>query len=362
MPNLLNGSDIHYVKFMRGSTAAWEALLATPEKISDDTLYFIYQDAATSTEGKLYLGTKLISGEGSGGSSGDINIADIGDVYIDDVTLADKQILVYNETTEQWENTPLSTIINTAVGVMQGATASTAGISGLVPVPHAGDQDKFLKGSGEWATINIPTFNTDVFSLTNNSVNLQGYNLAPIGSVPIKTSAGIQWTTAPAGRLNRTITTMEKLLAQLSGDDPDPIDPDTIYMVDNGNDDSTQNKYDEYMIINHKLERLGTFGTVDLTQYVKVSTYNTEVNKLENTLYDQTDPNTGLSVLGLVSRVTRIENNYVSKSQIGDLNQLLLSAGNSTLVDEVNTLHNGYSSLDERLKWQDLIDSSNNNE
>ena len=138
VPNLFNDPNVHYVKFMRGSVAAWEALKLTPNKISNDTLYFIYQNAETSTDGKLYLGLKLISGVGSG-STGDININDIGDVYIDNEILADKQILVYNETTEQWENTSLSTIINTAVGVMQGATASAAGISGLVPVPQAGD-------------------------------------------------------------------------------------------------------------------------------------------------------------------------------------------------------------------------------
>ena len=37
MPNL-NNSNVHYVKFMRGSTAAWEALKATPGKVSDDKI------------------------------------------------------------------------------------------------------------------------------------------------------------------------------------------------------------------------------------------------------------------------------------------------------------------------------------
>jgi len=82
-------SNVHYVKFMRGSLAAWETLLTTPEKISDDTLYFIYENAEHSTEGKLYLGQKLISGVG-GNISGDININDIGDIYIDDEALIDK--------------------------------------------------------------------------------------------------------------------------------------------------------------------------------------------------------------------------------------------------------------------------------
>ena len=35
---------------------------------------------------------------------------------------------------------------------MAGATSSAAGKSGLVPAPSAGDQKKFLKADGTWAT------------------------------------------------------------------------------------------------------------------------------------------------------------------------------------------------------------------
>ena len=82
MPNLINDSNVHYVKFMRGSAAAWATLQATPTKINNDTLYFIYENAETSTQGKLYLGQKLISGVGEGNVE-NININDIGDIYID---------------------------------------------------------------------------------------------------------------------------------------------------------------------------------------------------------------------------------------------------------------------------------------
>lgn len=34
------------------------------------------------------------------------------------------------------------------VPIMQGATASSDGIAGLVPVPVAGDENKFLRGDG----------------------------------------------------------------------------------------------------------------------------------------------------------------------------------------------------------------------
>lgn len=229
---------------------------------------------------------------------------------------------------------------------MVGASASTAGISGLVPVPNAGDQDKFLRGDGTWATVNIPTFDTEVFTLNSNQVTLNGYNLAPVGSTPIKTNNGVEWVNAPTGRLNREITTLAKLQAQLSGTDPDPISEDTIYMVLKDTPDDN-NRYDEYMVIGNRLELLGTFGQVNLSDYVQVTTFNTEVKKLEDTLYDQEDENTGTTIPGLVSRVTYLEQNFVSKSNIGDLNQLLLSAGNSNLVEEVNYIN-------ERLTWKEL--------
>lgn len=341
----MNDANIHYVKFMRGSISAWETLNLTPERISDDTLYFIYENAELSTEGKLYLGQKLISGSGSGDS---ININDIGDVYIDDEALNDKQILVYNDTTQRWENTSLSTIINTAVGIMHGATSVADGSYGLVPTPHAGDQNKFLRGDGNWATINTPTFNSEIFVLNNGEVSLAGYGMAAVGTVPIKTNNGIEWSSSLVGKLNRQITTLEKLQNQLNGTDPDPISEDTIYMVLK---DSTAspNKYDEYMVIGNSLELLGSFGEVNLNNYVTTTVFNNTVQSLENILNDHPNAQTGETDLGLISRVTTIENNYVTQAQIGDLTTLLHTGNNTTLVEEVNTIN-------ERLKWHSLIE------
>ena len=227
---IFNNANVHYVKFIRGSVVAWQKLLETPEKIDDDTLYFIYESGENTKEGELYLGQKLISGIG-GNNLSNINLSDIGDIVIDNELLADKQILTYNETTNEWQNTSLSTIINTAIGEMVGATSITDGTSGLVPVPKIGDQTKFLRGDASWATINIPTFDTNVFNLNLNEISLIGYDLAPVGSVPIKTNEGIQWSTNPIGQLNYEVTTLEKLQAQLNGTDPDPINNNTIYMV-----------------------------------------------------------------------------------------------------------------------------------
>ena len=239
---------------------------------------------------------------------------------------------------------------------MQGATAVYPGASGLVPAPTVGDHIKFLRGDATWAEINIPTFHTDVFTITNNQVSLQGYNLASVGTIPVKTASGIQWTAASTGKLNKKITTLEKLQAQLDGTDLDPLDPDMIYLVDNGTDGSSGSKYDEYIIVNGALERMGSFGSVDLTNYVQVTTFNTEVTRLNNLLYDTTNPSNGTTVPGLISRVSTIEANYLTRADIGDLNALILTGNNSNLVQEVNSINLSVTDVKERLKWKDLQD------
>ena len=102
--------NVHYVKIMRGSTAAWEKLKQTPERISDDTLYFVYDPANKSDKiGKAYLGQKLLSGVGE--IKDYIAIEDLGNVLIDQETLADKDILVYDSELGEWKNATLDEVI-----------------------------------------------------------------------------------------------------------------------------------------------------------------------------------------------------------------------------------------------------------
>lgn len=335
-------SNIHYVKFMRGSPSAWETLLTTPEKISDDTLYFIYE-ANNQRKGKLYLGQKLIGGDNIGGN---IDINDIGDVYINNGTLADQQLLVYNDTTQQWENTPLSTIINTAVGVMQGATAAAAGTSGLVPVPVAGDQTKFLRGDGTWVPVNVPAFDPGVFETNlDGELTFKGIVQASVGTIPIKNSeGGISWANIGAGTIQRAVVTMAELEEAIANG---TTTENTIYMVPNSDPEDQHNLYSEYMVISGNLELLGTtVNDINLSNYVTTSAFNTAVGDINNILNDTT--NNGVTTPGLVNRVTFLETN------IGDLTQLMLSSGNSTLVEEINTINEELDDLDERLKWHEL--------
>jgi hypothetical protein len=51
---------VNYVKFLRGSQAAYSSLIGAG-RIDDNTLYFIYPENDSGV-GKLYLGERLISG------------------------------------------------------------------------------------------------------------------------------------------------------------------------------------------------------------------------------------------------------------------------------------------------------------
>ena len=156
---------INYVKFMRGTQALYNSL-ATKDQ---DTLYFVY-DSASSETGKLYLGNKLISGSSSN-PSGTISLADVADIALNGQT--DGDILVYDEAEGKWVNMTISEALS--VSVMTGATASAAGTSGLVPVPAAGDNLKFLRGDGTWAEVSIPQQTlTDISNLQSTVATLVG--------------------------------------------------------------------------------------------------------------------------------------------------------------------------------------------
>ena len=129
-----------YVKFLRGTSAAYVASNKDPE-----TLYFIVDEGQDT--GKLYLGSKLISAGSSSQIASSLN--DLSDISISSGGPSVESILVYNTENNKWEDKPLEYIAN-LISVMTGATDSTDGISGLVPAPVAGQQNLFLKGDGTW--------------------------------------------------------------------------------------------------------------------------------------------------------------------------------------------------------------------
>lgn len=70
--------------------------------------------------------------------------------------------------------------------VMTGADGTHAGTSGLVPIPTATDDGKFLKGDGTWAEVSTGSnLSTDIVDVVNTYSELQAYNISglPDGSI-----------------------------------------------------------------------------------------------------------------------------------------------------------------------------------
>ena len=140
---MINTQHGNYVKFIRGTEASW-AKIENSQK-SSDTLYFI-SDTGSSV-GKLYLGAKLIS---NGALTSATSMADLNDVVIS-AGITDQSILVYNNSTKEWEDKSLLEILQSILEEFKGATESEAGLAGLVPAPEVGQHLMFLRGDGSWA-------------------------------------------------------------------------------------------------------------------------------------------------------------------------------------------------------------------
>ncbi len=132
----------NYVKFLRGTPAAWAALPI--EQRNSDTLYFIFNEE--SNEADLYLGNRLISG-GSAVDDGKSTLAALSDVFLS--TVADKQLLVYDASSSKWVNKSATDVVS----VFIGASADAAGRTGLVPAPDLGVTNHFLRSDGHWVDI-----------------------------------------------------------------------------------------------------------------------------------------------------------------------------------------------------------------
>ena len=143
----------NYVRFYRGSPEAYANVIK-----NDDTLYFVY--SSDSDKGSLYLGDRLISGNVS-------NITDLEDLIITE--LQDKQILQYDIAQSAWVNKS----IRDAIGIMVGASEDSQGSIGLVPAPGIGQQNLFLKGDGNWAS--IATDDKTITTTTCNVLTLKDF-------------------------------------------------------------------------------------------------------------------------------------------------------------------------------------------
>ena len=243
------------VKFVRGTKQQFAQI--TKE---NDVLYFVY-DSNDSTTGELWLGNKQI---------GDGGVDSLSSLISGEAQ--DGNLLVYDAVSQDWvQMSP-----DEAIRTMSGADLDTAGQSGFVPVPQAGDQDKFLKGDGTWSEVPSNIVSVDEKSLVSveNVLSLNGYETAAVGTIPQKSSTGITWVNpSVSGGLSYTkVSSLDEVTQEA-----------TVYLVPNGN--STGNLYDEYMFLDGKAELIGNSSqTINLDDYVTNEIFNTKVSSLETSI------------------------------------------------------------------------------
>lgn len=317
-----------YVKFIKATSAAFNSLASK----SPDTLYFVSDN---NTTGKLYLGAKLIGGADGGATS----LSELADLAIDQ--LGDNQILVYNSEEGKWENAS----INTLVSIMTGATASENGRAGLVPVPVAGDQNKFLRGDGTWQQIlpNFSAVNADSVLHVDNQGELEWAPVSDLQSALSTQVSSLQnvvtnniYTKTEVDNAIANASFLRRVIVNSTNDiNTTAADADKyIYMVRNSNSDGN-NLYNEYLVVNGNVELISSgTGSIDLTGYVTTGDLQSAISASET------------------STLQAVANNYVTisryESEVGDLSDLIITQLNGdTLVDQVNE-------LTDRLTWYEL--------
>lgn len=338
-------TTINYVKFLRGTPAAFEKL-----SIKDkDTLYFISEPGAKN--GLLYLGDKIIAGSSSTGSISNLSIADLKDVIIDNTGLTDGSILMYDWVKKVWVNKTLDEVV---VDVMQGASSTKAGAAGLVPAPKVGEQNKFLRGDGTWAEAGLT--DAEKQELQDNTSKLEaliGDSTKLDGTVPSISEIALETLTEALvpEDAKESLDTLQEISDWIQKHPGDVTEINSNILDLQTSVGSIEN------VLNGTKETEGLVSTVGK---VYDAIFDNDVGldhrvaNIEDVLYDSVDEN-GDTIQGLISIVGNLQNpegsyvlQSVYRSEVGSISSLNFTDENSTtIVDEIN-------SINSRLKWVDL--------
>lgn len=295
---------VNYVKFQRGSLAAYQALL-NAGRVDDNTLYFIYPEADASV-GSLYMGERVISG-------GDIVLES---AYLDDL----KDVIVAGAETnsflvrdgENWVAKSLDEVVNLIAGSMGANTefdsnqfvADDLGVINLLGFAEAETNAQLTKGAdGKVAWVKPDTSITDALNKTvqqleedldalETAVGTEAAGDGIYGLLNEKANAADVYTkdeadkvitdaVAGAAHLKREIYESIELAEQAVATYGEAA-AEYIYMVKKA-DSISGNYYDEYMAFKDEngfwqLERVGDWG-VDLSSYAKISDVETWLNE-----------------------------------------------------------------------------------
>lgn len=337
MASLQNTNN--YVKFVRGTKTAWEAL-KLQNKVYDDTLYFIYESKDSST-GLLYLGTKLIGGTDAE-TEIPIYLKDLKDVLVAS-NIPPGNILVWNGS--KWIDRPIEQIINIDSNIYDYDDEGNLTLKGFVSAPVGTIPQKDESGSISWIK---PEDISEISEISSEITEING-KLENVYTIE---------------QVNNLIATVDHLSYKIvdSKEDIDPAElgaSNYIYLVPTND---PNNQYAEYMLIDGNVEPVGTW-TVDLKDYVTVEAFNTKVGELtelisgnKTELSDLISENakniealsTNLETVEI--SVGTLETNFNNlQTKVGDLNSLVVNTEGNTLVEQVNE-------LTQQLTWQEIVE------
>ena len=348
----------NYVKFMRGSLAAYNALATKNE----DTLYFI---KISDGEPRLYWGDRLISdGEVPTGIAKALK--DLTDVNIPEGTvLTDGMFLGYNIETGKWEP---KTQTEVTVEPMVGATSETAGSAGLVPAPAAGDEKKVLTGDGNWTELNIP--NTD--ELENKVTVLIGTD----DNKSVRTIATEEVAKIVAGA-DQSYDTLKEISDWIKGHPKDVTEINseitTIKELIGYSESIEEDESGGQVTI--VTSKVGTLETELAKVKQGTGIINASVGELQTLLgYTAADAEAGTSAsLKAVEKIDAIANALgvsedsgtgeiiITSAPVGNLKDLQLYTDLEGTEKQPNSLVDAINLLTEQMKWGDLNESSISN-
>lgn len=324
----------NYVKFQRGTITSYNNLRTK----DSNTLYFVYENNDDS-KGKLYLGTRLISG-----SVGEGNATSLND---------------------------LADVITAGAGTGSFLVKNSEG--NWVAVEAADVAQTIISGGGNFVSIDEDEF---VFNQVDGSLELKGYAAASVGMTPVKTASGLSWQTpvdlsSRVGILETSVSSLEvsmqavdskiatavasaqHLKYQVITSLSQATETNTVYLYAN-NSGEVNDAYNEYMLVNGALEKIGSFN-VDLSNYVQVGDLSTAIS---NAIAGKADSSTvsalDTRVGSLETAINNLGDTYVTKTTfnavVGDLSDLsdYNNLGNDASISD--TLIDIY----ERLMWVEI--------
>lgn len=305
----------NYVKFMRGTPRAFEALAVK----DNNTLYFISETDALS--GKLYLGAKEIICDNN--TSVATYLKDLLDVDLpEDIgELKDGQVLTYDADADKWVARDPSGIAEVLFDGNQFELTENGELS-IVNFANAENGAQLTKGAdGKLVWIKPDT--TTVEGLGNavetlrNDVDLLVTKVDGLDT-PEEVDSKIAEAIAAANHLSYEIVeSTDDIVLDATGADK------IIYLVKNGD------VYDEYMVVNGVLEKVGDWN-VDLSNYATKD----EVTAVDTKVDDIADLLNGVSA-DVEEAKTNIANISTTVGELADQ----LSAANSSVVDLTDALN-----------------------